>query len=385
MPIAIPRIPTALLAALLLAALVIVAAPGDAGAIPTRAERQAELNRVMERQGDVATSIEEQNRLVDSLIGEVSQARERYEAAEARLAAKQAELDEVTAELAVAREQLEESRRRLHRSLGGLQEILIDIYRTGQPDMSAIVLSSADWSSVVAEVDYLQRINDQQNVVVERVEQLRDEAEGAVARLAEVRERIEAARDAVAADRARADAERARVQSHWDQLVAERERREQTMRELEDRQVVLEEDLEVSVPSPGESAALVDGQAIAPAGAPAEVKAAIAAANSIAHMPYLWGGGHGSFESSGYDCSGAVSYALHGGGLLGSPLDSTGLTFWGEPGVGSWITAYGNSGHVYVVIAGLRFDTSGTGGSGPRWHEDPGSPAGYIPRHPPGL
>ena len=116
--------------------------------------------------------------------------------------------------------------------------------------------------------------------------------------------------------------------------------------------------------------------------APAVV-AAIEAANAISHLPYVWGGGHGSFEDSGYDCSGAVSYALNGGGFLSSPLDSTGLSFWGESGEGSWITVYANSGHAYVVIAGLRFDTSG--GAGPRWHPDLRDNIGYVARHPSGY
>jgi len=113
----------------------------------------------------------------------------------------------------------------------------------------------------------------------------------------------------------------------------------------------------------------------------------IAAANSIVGTPYVWGGGHGSFESSGYDCSGAVSFALHGGGLISSPLDSTGLTTWGEPGEGNWITVYGNSGHAFAFIAGLRWDTSGTGGTGPKWSSDLAgeNTSAFVPRHPSGL
>ena len=95
----------------------------------------------------------------------------------------------------------------------------------------------------------------------------------------------------------------------------------------------------------------------------------LGAANSIATTPYIWGGGHGSFSSSGYDCSGAVSFALHGGGFLSSPLDSTGLETWGVPGPGRWITVYANSGHAWMMIAGLAFDT--VGGPGPRWHSSP--------------
>ncbi len=111
---------------------------------------------------------------------------------------------------------------------------------------------------------------------------------------------------------------------------------------------------------------------------------AIAAANEIATKPSRYGGGHGSFESSGYDCSGAVSYALHGGGLLESPLDSTGLSTWGEPGPGKWITVYGNAGHAWMVVAGIAFDT--VGGPGPRWHSPwVSSTEGFIARHPAGY
>jgi peptidoglycan hydrolase-like protein with peptidoglycan-binding domain len=132
-----------------------------------------------------------------------------------------------------------------------------------------------------------------------------------------------------------------------------------------------------------------DGRtAIAPDDAPQPVKDAIAAANRITDKPYKYGGGHGKWEDSGYDCSGAVSYALHGGDLLDSPLDSSGLARWGQAGRGEWITVYANSGHAYVVIAGLRFDTSSGGsnsGSGPRWRDTQRSSSGYTARHPTGL
>jgi cell wall-associated NlpC family hydrolase len=130
-----------------------------------------------------------------------------------------------------------------------------------------------------------------------------------------------------------------------------------------------------------------DGRtAIAPDSAPPEVKNAIAAANRITDKPYRYGGGHGSFEDSGYDCSGAVSYALHGGGFLSTPEDSTELESFGDAGKGQWITVYANSGHAFAVIAGLRFDTSGdSSGSGPRWHQDAASTSGYVVRHPTGF
>ena len=130
-------------------------------------------------------------------------------------------------------------------------------------------------------------------------------------------------------------------------------------------------------------ALLVGGKAHPPITAPPAIAKAIRAANRIATKPYVWGGGHGSWWDRGYDCSGAVSYALHGGGLLGRPLDSGSLMSWGAPGPGRWISVYANPGHTYVTIAGLRFDTSG--GPGPRWHRQPGRSAGFTVRHPVGY
>jgi hypothetical protein len=111
----------------------------------------------------------------------------------------------------------------------------------------------------------------------------------------------------------------------------------------------------------------------------------VAAANRIATMPYKYGGGHGQWNDSGYDCSGSVSYALHGGGLLSMALDSSGFMRWGAPGKGRRITIYANPGHAYMVIDGRRYDTTGRSESGTRWQSSQRSSAGYVVRHPPGL
>jgi peptidoglycan hydrolase-like protein with peptidoglycan-binding domain len=138
--------------------------------------------------------------------------------------------------------------------------------------------------------------------------------------------------------------------------------------------------------APGDRAQVgPDGLAIAPASAPDQVKAIIAAGNVIAKKPYKYGGGHGQWNDSGYDCSGSVSYALHGAGLLDSALTSGDFTQWGDPGPGQWVTIYGKASHAYMVVAGLRFDTSGRTNNGTRWQADMRSSAGYIATHPPGL
>jgi len=129
-----------------------------------------------------------------------------------------------------------------------------------------------------------------------------------------------------------------------------------------------------------------DGRvAIAPESAPLEVQKAIWAANRITNKPYRYGGGHRRFRDSGYDCSGAVSYALRGGKLLKRPLHSRAFMRWGDKGRGDWITVFTNPGHAYVVIAGLRFDTSGPGERGPRWRKGARSSRSYTARHPEGF
>jgi cell wall-associated NlpC family hydrolase len=136
----------------------------------------------------------------------------------------------------------------------------------------------------------------------------------------------------------------------------------------------------------GSTAILLSGIALAPPDAPEAVQKVINAANTIVGRPYVWGGGHGSFYSYGYDCSGSVSFALFGGGLIPEPLTSGSLEGWGAPGPGKWITVYANAGHTFMEIAGLRWDTVGDArGTGPRWHLAPNSSAGFVVRHPPGL
>jgi hypothetical protein len=132
------------------------------------------------------------------------------------------------------------------------------------------------------------------------------------------------------------------------------------------------------------------GKAIAPPDAPYAVQNAIRAANRIRKKPYIWGGGHRRWKSRGYDCSGAVSYVLHAAGLLSSPLVSGQLASWGSPGIGRWITVYANRAHTFMLIAGLRYDTSAVGeslnqGSGPRWRVSLRSGVGYATRYYPGL
>jgi cell wall-associated NlpC family hydrolase len=136
---------------------------------------------------------------------------------------------------------------------------------------------------------------------------------------------------------------------------------------------------------PTKAVALGNGVALPPLDAPEEVKQIIEAGNVIARTPYLWGGGHGKWLDTGYDCSGSVSFALAAAGLLNGPLASGPLMSWGEAGPGKWVTIYANNGHVYMYVAGVRFDTSNSRVTGSRWSNTTRSNAGFVARHPAGL
>ena len=395
-------------AALLLAGLCLLAGSW-AGSAPAKTPQEKleatrdQLEGVRAHQSALTETIAEQNRAIDSMLGEVSELRRKQEAAAAELEEKQAELDAATKALEAEEAHLEEVREKLQRALGVLSQRLVAMYESGSPDVVNAILESEDWTQMAAQTEYLSRIQSYDDEVVERVKTLRDEVRSAVDRLTKKRAEIEAARDAVAAIEEEVAAARQEAEARFGELKAAQAQRQEALEALESREESLSNNLAsiseqvaseggdattglMPAPlNPGQEAqVLSESEASAPASAPAAVQEVVAAGNSIATTPYIWGGGHGSFESEGYDCSGAVSFALHGGGFLESPLDSTGLETWGEPGPGQWITVYANAEHAWMVVAGIAFDT--VGGPGPRWHNPwVDSPEGFVARHPAGY
>lgn len=413
------RLAVAVLLTLLTVTAALLAASGSASA--TVAGKQETLAEVREQQLSVQDEIAASNEQINGLIAQVSEARQREEAAAAELASVEAELEQATTDLADGRDHLEQVRQELRESIGELEEILVGVYKSDDPNMIKLLIESSGWEDSAVDAAYLDRVHEYQADVVQRVTDLRAEAEVTVTRLAEARERISETRDEAAAVRQSLADERASLEAEEARLAAARDARKDTLSALTGREVQLQDGIESaqrriaeeqaaaipppieesadpavaapapSAPAPAGSAATLnaDGSATAPSDAPPAVVAVIEAANAIRDKPYLWGGGHSSFEvDSGYDCSGAISYALNAGGMIASPLDSTGFTYWGEAGVGNWITVYGNSGHAYAVIAGLRWDTSDTGGTGVSWHADTTSfqdPSAFVARHPAGY
>ena len=401
--------------ALLVAACAVALALG-APADATIADKQEELADVRDQQDDVAAEINAANQQINALIGQVSEARQREEAAAAELADAQEELEQAREDLDAGREHLAEVREELKRAVDQLEDILVGVYKSDDPDAIKLLIESAQWEDEEVDAAYLDRLQTYQSDTVQKVKDLREEAADTVEQLADAETEIEAQRDDIQARHDELADVRAGLEAQEAQLAAARAERRETLAALggqeddltagiaraERRQATAPPAIDpatspdVAAPAPsapppsnGSTATLnSDGTATPPADAPAAVVAVIAAANEIEDAPYVWGGGHGSFESSGYDCSGAVSYALHGGGLLSSPLDSTGLGYWGEAGEGNWISVYANSGHAFMWVAGLRWDTSDTGGSGPSWSTSASSwetGQSWSIRHPAGL
>ena len=379
--------------AVALAAALLTAAP--------RSQATPGLGDVRAKQDSVRAELDRQNAAIDSMLAEAGQLRAREKEVAADLAREEAKLTDARDELAEARDTLEKTKRRLAAARSSLSELLVSIYQSGSIDETAVLLNADGLDDLLTRSEYLDMINDHQTSVALRVHDLRvtaaaqvEASEDAVARIEDAKAAIEARRDELAASRADLEARRSEIRA------ARAAQREQLVK-LVGKEKDLIEALSTPAPQPEESGGTTeapaepvappngsqarlnsDGTATAPADAPQAVKDVIAAANQITNTPYVYGGGHGSFEASGYDCSGSVSYALHGGGLLSSPLDSTGFMGWGDAGPGNWITVYANAGHAYMEVAGLRFDTSG---APPRWQTDPPYPAGFVVRHPSGY
>jgi len=350
-------------------------------------QKQNELDRIQATEGPMRSQIDRMNAEVDQLIGEESRLRQEQAAAQHELTQKQAELEQATAQLNAEKAELARVRAKLKSAVSALEQLLVDIYKSSDPDTTAVVLGSTSWSDLLTRTEYINHIQSYDDQVVARVRGLRDEITALVNQLQATHDRIQAARDAVAAKERQITSQHAQIQAQQSRLVAARNARQGVLNALLAKERSIQTSLS-EIPAPAGHATLdSSGDAIPPANAPLAVRGVIEAANQIDDLPYVWGGGHGSFTSSGYDCSGSVSFALHGGGFLSSPLDSTGLEVWGSPGAGNWITVFANSGHAWAYIAGLRWDTGGPGGgSGPRWstvmRDDTSD---FVARHPSGY
>ena len=334
-------------------------------------------------------------RLRDAVAAEsarIAATRDGLADAERRLAELDARVQEREADLQATQEELIHARIRLtmlqRREAAAKRELaanLVESYKSGRPQLVTIVFSSNSFGDLFDRLEFVKRASESNAKIVERTRVAKAETAVQEQSLERLRTRYSELAKAAVADRDRADvvrnalldreaAQLVRLNGATSRLAAVRTR----IRRIQRAQAAAARRAATA------ASATDEAPAIAPGAGGDVVGRVIAAANEIASTPYVYGGGHGG-ASGGYDCSGSISYALAAGGLLSSPLDSTGFMSWGAPGPGSRITVYANSGHAFMVVDGRRFDTSALSGGGTRWTSESRSTAGFVARHPPGL
>jgi len=310
-----------------------------------------------------------------------------------RLAAREAQLRTVQGQLLAARNHLVDLENQLEKAIHALSENLVASYEQGQPNLVTVILEAHGFTQLLERVNFMHRIAEQnaQTVAWTRA------ARAAVARqtrlLAALERRDQTLTAQVLAQRNSVAALQVALLSRQISELHSRNRASSKLHALNARLSSLEAKAAAEAAraaatgnaSVGGIAVDTGGMVQAPSGAPAAVAQVIAAGNAIATLPYIYGGGHGSFHANGYDCSGSVSYALAAAGLVTSPLDSGAFEGWGDPGPGRWITIYANAGHAWMEVAGWRFDTVALAEGGTRWSRGGGEFSGFVVRHPPGL
>jgi len=309
------------------------------------------------------------------------------------LSAREAQLRQTQSDLIRARDHLVDLENRLQSATRALAANLVTSYEQGRPDLISVILDSHGFADLLERVSFLRRIGQQDAHIVGVTRAARAAVAHQAALLGALERRDRTLAAQVLAQRNGVAALQAALLHEQISELHARSNDAAKLHALNARLGRLEARAAAAAAratatgnaNVGGIAIDTGGMVQAPPGAPAAVREVIAAANAIATLPYVYGGGHASFHANGYDCSGSVSYALAAAGLVTSPLDSTAFESWGAPGPGRWITVYANAGHAWMEVAGWRFDTVALSEGGTRWSQGGGEFSGFVVRHPPGL
>ena len=372
------------------------------------ATSSADLQSQINANKQTAASLQSQINAASAQIGKtangVAAARANLEIAQAKLVAQDQQLTHVQQELMSARDQLLALEQKLHLASDYLASNLRASYESGTPNIVDVILNAHGFSSLLDKVNFMKDAahQDAEILHITRVARARVVREAISLGRLEVKDQqltrqIEAQRNQVATiegalvqqqineesarsnKRAHLASVNSAIASQQKKLNAIEAAAAAAARETQQQQA---EQVNQQV---GGLAIDTGGMVQAPAGAPAAIARMIAAGNAIATLPYIWGGGHGSFQALGYDCSGSVSYVLAAAGLLSAPEVSGDFESYGDAGPGQWVTIYANPTHVWMEIAGWRFDTVALSEGGTRWSQGGGEFAGFVVRHPVGL
>jgi cell wall-associated NlpC family hydrolase len=373
------RLTLLLIAALVGAGALLAATPGPVAGQASLESEQAAAERLR----DAVTA--ESARIAATRDG-LADAERRLAALDARVERREAELQDTQEDLIHERIRLTTLQRREAAAKRELAANLVDSYKSGRPQLVTIVFSSTGFGDLFDRLEFLKRQSESNARIVERTRVAKAETAEQAANLERLRTRYSELAKAAIADRDQAAVVRGALLDRQAAQLARLNGAQSRLAVVRGRIQRIQRAQAAAARRAASAASATDEAPPAPppGGGGDVVGRVIAAANEIATTPYVWGGGHGG-ASGGYDCSGSISYALAAGGLLSSPLDSTGFMSWGEPGPGRRITVYANSGHAFMIVDGRRFDTSALSGGGTRWTSAGRSTAGFVARHPPGL
>jgi peptidoglycan hydrolase CwlO-like protein len=367
------------------------------GALAIAASSSGDLANQISAKRSAASSLRSQIAAESSQIRATSSglasAEARLSALQEQLTAHEQQLIRVQTQLLTARTKLVDLENRLRISSSDLASNLVARYEGGTPNLMSVVLSSNGFNNLLNKIDDLNKIGHQDAQIVGATRIARAEVSREATSLGELEVRDRKLTDGILAQRNQVAALQAALLTARIRELSARAGKSAQLHALNGALQVLETRAAQQAQAAAATGdAHVGGIAIdtggmvqAPAGSPQAVQQVIAAGNAIATLPYIWGGGHGSFQAAGYDCSGSVSYALAAAGLLSAPLTSTGFMSWGLPGPGKWITVYATDGHAWMEVAGWRFDTVALAEDGTRWARGGGEFDGFVERHPPGL
>ena len=323
----------------------------------------------------------------------LADANQRLAALQNALTSREHQLRTVQGQLLTARNHLVDLENQLERATQALAKNLVATYEQSPPNLVTVILEAHGFNQLFDRVNFMHRIALQNAHIVGWTRAARAAVTRQAQLLATLEHRDQALTAEVLAQRNSVAALQAALLHQQITELAARGRAGTQLHALNVRLSSLEKKAAAEAAraaatrnaSVGGIAVDTGGMVQAPPGAPAAVAQVIAAGNAIATLPYIYGGGHASFHADGYDCSGSVSYALAAAGLVTSPMVSGDFEDWGDPGPGRWITIYANAGHVWMEVAGWRFDTVALAEGGTRWARGGGEFAGFVVRHPPGL
>jgi peptidoglycan hydrolase CwlO-like protein len=340
------------------------------------------------------------SRQIDATTNGLQAARGRLAGVQSTLNRRVDELRGVQTGLLKSRDHLVDLENQLQAATTALSANLVASYEGGKPDLVSVILNSHGFGQLLDQVGFMQRVANQNGRIVSSTRTARAEVAREATRLQGLEGRDRTLANQVLNQRNQVAALQAALSRRQIAQMAQRSRTNGDYQAVSAQLGTLERQEQAQEKKAAEAAvraaqtgnADVGGIAIntggmvqPPAGAPEAVKQIIAAGNAIATLPYIYGGGHASFHADGYDCSGSVSYALAAAGLVSSPMVSGAFEDWGDAGPGRWVTLYANADHIWMDVAGWRFDTVALAESGTRWARGGGEFSGFVVRHPPGL